>query len=127
MWIISAPENLSSYHVIVKVGFKPVGDIMFDHNNEVVLQTHSVDERAQAGSELIQIPITTASVRPFWRCASKAKKKAAACDCYENQLPCRCNNQNALANTTSIVHDLKDHLISQTQNAIISIPLKHCP
>lgn len=94
MWIISAPENLSSYYGIVKVGFKPVGDIMFDYKNEVVLLSHSVDQRTQAGADLFQIPIMANAVRPCWRCASKAMKKEAACDCFENNLPCRCGNQN---------------------------------
>lgn len=96
MWIISAPENLSSYHGIVKVGFKPVGEIMFDYKNEVVLLSNSVDQKTQAGADLFQIPIATTAVRPCWRCASKAMKKEASCDCYENQLPCRCNNKHYL-------------------------------
>ncbi len=96
MWIISAPENLSSYYGIVKVGFKPVGDIMFDYQNEVVLLSNSVDQRTQAGADLFQIPTAATAVRPCWRCASKAMKKEASCDCYENQLPCCCNNNHYL-------------------------------
>ncbi len=98
IWIISAPENQSSYNGIVKVGFKPVGDIMFDYKNEVVLHASSVDERTQAGADLIQIPITTSAVRPCWKCASKAMKKEASCNCHENHLPCCCNNQNLMTN-----------------------------
>ena len=93
IWIISAPENQSSFNGIVKVGFKPVGDIMFNYKNEVVLLASSVDERTQAGADLIQAPIVTTAVRPCWKCASKAMKKEAACDCYENHVPCCCNNQ----------------------------------
>ncbi|WOK09283.1 hypothetical protein RT717_11600 [Imperialibacter roseus] len=100
LWIISAPENQSSYNGIMKAGFQPVGDLMFDHKNEVVLQAGFVDERTQAGAELIQVPINATAVRPCWRCASKAMKKEAACDCYENQRPCCCNNQGLQANAT---------------------------
>jgi hypothetical protein len=99
IWIISAPENQSSFNGIIKAGFKPVGDIMFDYKNEVVLLASSADERTQAGADLLQLPITTTTVRPCWRCASKAMKKEASCDCYENHLPCRCNNQNPVPNT----------------------------
>lgn len=98
IWIISAPENQSSFNGIIKVGFKPIGDIMFSYKDEVVLLANSVNERAQAGADLIQIPITTSSVRPCWRCASKAMKKEASCTCHENQLPCCCNNQNLVPN-----------------------------
>ncbi len=101
LWIISAPENKSSFNGIVKAGFKPVGDIMFDYKNEVVLLVNSVDERTLAGADLLQLPITTSSVRPCWRCASKAMKKEASCDCYQNHVPCRCNTQNVMPNTTS--------------------------
>ncbi len=99
LWIISAPENRSSYNGIVKTGFQPVGDIMFDYKNEVVLLASSVNERTQAGADFIQIPITTTMVRPCWRCVSKAMNKEASCDCYENNLPCRCGNQNPVTPT----------------------------
>ncbi len=102
IWVISAPENQSSYNGIIKAGFKPVGDIMFDYKNDVVLQTSSVDERTLAGAELLHIPITTTTTRPCWRCASKAMKKEASCDCYENHLPCRCNNQSLATNSINI-------------------------
>ncbi len=101
LWIISAPENQSSFNGIVKAGFKPVGDIMFDYKNEVVLLVNSVDEKTLAGADLLQLPITTSSVRPCWRCASKAMKKEASCDCYESHMPCRCNTQNVMPNTAS--------------------------
>ena len=94
VWIISAPENQSSYKGIVKAGFRPVGDIMFDYKNDVVLLAESVDERTQAGADFVQIPITTNDVRPCWRCASEAMKKEASCDCFERNLPCCCGNQN---------------------------------
>jgi GNAT superfamily N-acetyltransferase len=93
VWVISAPENQSSYNGIVKAGFQPIGDIMFDYKNEVVLSVNTVDERTLAGAEFIQIPITTTAVRPCWRCVTKAMNKEASCDCYENNLPCRCNSQ----------------------------------
>jgi GNAT superfamily N-acetyltransferase len=96
IWIISAPENQSSYNGIVKVGFQPVGEISFDYKNDVVLLADMVNERTQAGADLIQIPITTKEVRPCWRCVSQAMKKEASCDCKENHLPCRCNNQNLI-------------------------------
>ena len=96
MWIISAPENQSSYNGIVKAGFLSVGDIMFNFKNEVVLLTSSLNERTQAGADLIQIPISTTSVRPCWRCTSKTMKKEATCDCYESNVPCRCSNQNQM-------------------------------
>jgi GNAT superfamily N-acetyltransferase len=101
IWIISAPENQSSYNGIMKVGFKPVGDIMFDYKNEVVLLAGAVNERTQAGADLLQLPITTNEVRPCWKCVSKAMKKEASCDCYENHVPCRCNNQN---------HGMNEHI-----------------
>ncbi len=93
IWIISAPENQSSYNGIVKAGFQPVGDIMFDYKNEVVLLANPVNERTQAGADLVQISTTTTAARPCWRCASKAMKKEASCDCFENNLPCCCSNQ----------------------------------
>jgi GNAT superfamily N-acetyltransferase len=99
IWIISAPENQSSYNGIVKAGFQPVGDIMFDYKNEVVLLANSLNEKTQAGADFIQIPITTTMVRPCWRCASKAMKKEALCDCFENNLPCRCSNQNQMTHS----------------------------
>ncbi len=99
IWIISAPENQSSFNGIVKAGFVPVGDIMFDFKNDVVLLASSLNERTQAGADLIQIPISTTSVRPCWRCASKAMKKEASCDCSENNLPCRCGNQNQMSHS----------------------------
>lgn len=99
IWIISAPENQSSFNGIVKTGFRSVGDIMFDYKNEVVLCVSSMDERTEAGAQLLNIAITTTAVRPCWRCASKAMNKEASCDCYENHLPCRCNSKNAATNT----------------------------
>lgn len=102
IWIISAPENQSSYNGIVKAGFQPVGDIMFDYKNEVVLLANSIDERTLAGADFIKVQITTSAVRPCWRCVSKAMNREASCDCYENNLPCRCNNQNLITNTMDI-------------------------
>jgi hypothetical protein len=99
MWIISAPENQSSFNGIIKAGFKPVGDIMFDYKNEVVLLATTVNERTQAGADLIQLPITTTEVRPCWKCASKTMKKEAACDCREKNLPCCCSNPNGRKDT----------------------------
>jgi len=98
-WIISAPENQSSFNGIIKAGFKPVGHIMFNYNNEVVLMVRSMSERSKAGADMLQIPISTTIVRPCWKCASKAMKKEASCDCYEIHLPCCCGNQRAMANT----------------------------
>lgn len=103
MWVISAPENQSSYNGIMKAGFQPVGDIMFNYNNEVVLQANSVNERTQAGADLIQLPISTTAVRPCWRCVSKAMKKEASCDCKENNMPCRCNNQSQTMSAKGIL------------------------
>lgn len=103
MWVISAPENQSSYNGIMKAGFQPVGDIMFNYNNEVVLQASIVNERTQAGADLIQLPISTTAVRPCWRCVSKAMKKEASCDCKENNMPCRCNNQSPAMSTKGIL------------------------
>lgn len=102
IWVISAPENQSSYNGIVKAGFQPVGDLMFDYKNEVVLMVSSPNERAQAGADLMQVPMVTTAVRPCWRCASKTMNKEASCDCYENNLPCRCNNQNLVPKTMGI-------------------------
>lgn len=99
IWIISAPENQSSFNGIVKAGFLPVGDIMFDYKDDVVLRASSLNERTQAGADLIQIPISTTSVRPCWRCASKAMKKEASCDCSENNLPCRCSSGNQMSHS----------------------------
>lgn len=103
MWVISAPENQSSYNGIMKAGFQPVGDIMFNYNNEVVLQANSVNERTQAGADLIQLPISTTAVRPCWRCVSKAMKKEASCDCKENNMRCRCNNQSQTMSAKGIL------------------------
>lgn len=103
LWIISAPENQSSYNGIIKAGFQPVGDIMFDYKNEVILQASAVNERTQAGADLIQIPVSTTDVRPCWRCASKAMKKEASCDCYENNLPCCCGNQNQITTARATI------------------------
>ena len=103
IWIISAPENQSSYNGIMKAGFQPVGDIMFNYNNEVVLQANIANERTQAGADLIQLPISTTAVRPCWRCVSKAMKKEASCDCKENNMPCRCNNQSQTMSAKGIL------------------------
>jgi GNAT superfamily N-acetyltransferase len=108
MWIISAPENQSSFNGIMKAGFKPVGDIMFNYKNEVVLLAASVNERSQAGADLINVPITTTDVRPCWKCASKTMKKEASCNCHENHLPCCCNNQNKTKNTIAAVTNTID-------------------
>jgi hypothetical protein len=111
MWIISAPENQSSFNGIIKAGFKPVGDIRFDYKNELVLLATTVNERTQAGADLIQVPITPTEGRPCWRCASKTMKKEASCNCPENNLPCCCsNNRNLIKETVPLVADTPDRL-----------------
>ncbi|MEQ8415684.1 MAG: hypothetical protein RIB71_14500 [Imperialibacter sp.] len=99
IWIISAPENQSSFNGIVKAGFRPVGDIMFNYKNDVVLLASSANERTVAAAETLQLPITTDITRPCWRCASNTMKKQASCDCYENSQPCQCRNQNTVTAT----------------------------
>lgn len=93
IWIISAPENQSSYNGIIKAGFQPVGDLLFNYKNEVVLMADTLNTRTHAGADLLQIPISTTLVRPCWRCVSKAMNKEASCDCSDNNLPCRCKSQ----------------------------------
>lgn len=101
IWIISAPENQSSYNGIIKAGFQPVGDIMFNLKNEVVLAANAANERTLAGADFLQIPITTTMVRPCWRCASKAMTKQTSCDCHNNYSTCCCHNQNLITNTNT--------------------------
>lgn len=103
IWVISAPENQSSYNGIVKAGFQNVGEIIFNTKNEVVLMATSVSERTHAGADLIQIPITTTAGHPCWRCSSKSMKKEASCECHKSHLPCRCSNQNLLRNALTTV------------------------
>jgi GNAT superfamily N-acetyltransferase len=69
-WIIHAPENLPSGAGMNKAGFEPVGTLSFRTDGSVGLAPVGEMERAQAGADLLGVPLIDSVLSPCWHCGS---------------------------------------------------------
>lgn len=84
LWIIHAPENLPSGAGMHAAGFTPVGQLSFRAEGGVGLMPLGSMERAQAGSELLGVPIIDAVLAPCWTCGgvTSTQNLEAADSCW---------------------------------------------
>lgn len=84
LWIIHAPENLPSGAGMHTAGFKPVGQLSFRAEGGVGLMPLESIERAQAGSELLGVPIIDTVLAPCWTCGgvTQTQNLAAVESCW---------------------------------------------
>lgn len=93
LWIIAAPENLSSFKGIVKSGFIPVGVLAYNDKQGIVLSAFRNHDRATVGAQVFHIPIDEGPVRPCWSCYSNTMKiTTAGCECKKHSFPCSCGS-----------------------------------
>lgn len=71
-WIIFAPENLPSGAGMEHAGLAPVGSLSFREDGGVGLASLGSYERAQAGAELLGVPLVETALAPCWRCGGQA-------------------------------------------------------
>lgn len=83
LWIIHAPENLPSGAGMHKAGFEPVGQLSFRAEGGVGLAALGPIERAQAGAELLGVPLIDTVLAPCWTCGGAAPMPStAASNCW---------------------------------------------
>lgn len=68
VWIIYAPENMPSGVGMHKAGLTPVGQLSFRSEGGVGLLSLAAPERAQAGADLLGVPIIEQVLAPCWSC-----------------------------------------------------------
>ena len=95
-WIIFAPENLPSGSGMEHAGLAPVGSLSFRADGGVGLAPLGSYERAQAGAELLGVPLVEATLAPCWRCGGQTAKSDhdATSSCWppteSAMAPCTC-------------------------------------
>jgi hypothetical protein len=72
LWIIHAPENLPCGAGMHRAGFEPVGQLSFRAEGGVGLARWG-RMSAQAGAELLGVPIIDAVLAPCWTCGGAAQ------------------------------------------------------
>lgn len=94
LWIIHAPENLPSGAGMRKAGFGPVGKLSFRHDQRVGLMPIGLKARAQAGAQLLGVPLIDTELAPCWRCAGEARPRSTTASCWPpgqtHQAVCTC-------------------------------------
>lgn len=70
VWIIYAPENMPSGVGMHKAGLTSVGQLSFRSEGGVGLLPLGPRERAQAGADLLGVPIIGQVLAPCWACGS---------------------------------------------------------
>jgi hypothetical protein len=61
-----------------KAGFKPVGTLSFRIDGSVGLTSTDPQERAQAGADLLGVPLIESILASCWRCGSTVEQRVAA-------------------------------------------------
>jgi GNAT superfamily N-acetyltransferase len=97
-WIIHAPENLPSRVGIDRAGFEPVGQLSFRMDGGVGLQPFENLSRAQAGADLLGVPLINGVLSPCWCCGGASEHRCGvedAASCWpplrpEKIHPCTC-------------------------------------
>ncbi len=82
LWIIHAPENLPSGAGMRKAGFEAVGQLSFRVDQGVGLMPIGLTARAQAGAQLLGVPLIDTELAPCWCCAGEARSRTAAVSCW---------------------------------------------
>ena len=80
VWIIYAPENTPSGVGMDKAGLRPVGHLSFGVEGGVGLAALGAPERAQAGADLLGVPIIEQVLAPCWSCGSATPTPVAVVD-----------------------------------------------
>ena len=100
LWIIHAPEYLPSGAGMHRAGFEPVGQLSFRAEGGVGLAPLGPHERAQAGSDLLGVPIIDRVLAPCWTCGGAAwtpSHETAGDNCWPPTRPavrrCDCASQ----------------------------------
>ncbi|HET7080392.1 MAG TPA: GNAT family N-acetyltransferase [Chloroflexia bacterium] len=70
VWIIYAPENTPSGAGMHKAGLLPAGQLSFGSDGAVGLAVIGAPQRAQAGADLLGVPIIETVLAPCWSCGS---------------------------------------------------------
>lgn len=96
-WIIHAPENTPSGAGMEKAGLLPVGQLSFRPDGSVGLAPLGSLERAQAGAELLGLPLIETVLAPCWHCGGLTEQQAMAVEtglCWPptspQTVPCTC-------------------------------------
>lgn len=90
LWIIHAPENVSSCKGIARAGFVPVGELSFRADGDAGFIPYLGNARPRVGAALLGVPLLDPSgsaaepLAPCWHCAIEAaqaelRPDAAAC------------------------------------------------
>ena len=97
VWIIHAPENTPSGVGMAKAGLLPVGQLSFHGDGRVGLAPFDSLERAQAGADLLGIPLIEHVLSPCWHCGGAThthRTSADAPNCWpplqSATQPCTC-------------------------------------
>jgi GNAT superfamily N-acetyltransferase len=80
VWIIHAPENTPSGAGMAKAGLLPVGQLSFRSDGGVGLAPFDLLERAQAGADLLGIPLVERVLAPCWHCGGATHTHSAAAE-----------------------------------------------
>lgn len=106
-WIIFAPENLPSGAGMEHAGLVPVGSLSFREDGRVGLAPLGLYERAQAGAELLGVPLVEATLAPCWRCGGQA-----ASPDYDNATSCWPPTESAMTLCTCAI-ERKPSVVSE--------------
>ena len=90
LWIIHAPENLPSGAGMHRAGFEPVGQLSFRAEGGVGLAPFGPNVRAQAGADLLEVPLIDTVLAPCWTCGGAAptpSSEVAFENCWPPILP----------------------------------------
>jgi hypothetical protein len=89
-WIIHAPENVPSGAGMEKAGLLPVGQLSFRPDGSVGLAPLGLHERAQAGAELLGLPLIETVLAPCWHCGGQTAHQVTTGEtesCWPPTLP----------------------------------------
>ena len=109
VWIIHAPENSPSGAGMTKAGLLPIGQLSFRSDGGVGLAPFEQLERAQAGADLLGIPLIESVLAPCWRCggatwlhAQPPTTSTHCCGSFMHRCPIStCSRWNARKRATS--------------------------
>lgn len=80
VWIIHAPENSPSGAGMTKAGLLPIGQLSFAAMAELDFAPFEQLERAQAGADLLGIPLIESALAPCWRCGGATHTHSTVVD-----------------------------------------------
>lgn len=97
VWIIYAPENTPSGVGMRRAGLMPVGQLSFRSDGGVGLLPSGAPDRAQAGADLLGVPLIEQVLAPCWSCGSVKPMSLMTVDaesCWPparaTETPCTC-------------------------------------